>query len=320
MVTKILLLILGLLLSFQFIWGQNMVYKRLLMVEQNSPEKLEKVATRYTKLFSKNPSGYFFLSKVQFSKFTNTQEDKEKSKHIYACLKLAHTAQELDKKIQLVEQDEWLVHREKVKYEGYFYPLGTSYTDNVEKIRKKYYSFISKGEKSYMLESELNLEVPREQKIDTLFYGMPSGKEHVKREFVEEEEKMLVLINQERTKMGLPAMKRDSALSAACRYQAYDMGTQHYVSHRGQDLGADGRVYFANYTFDRIRQFYNKTKLLGENISWGRDNAFYTYKGWYNSPAHNKIMFNPKNRLVGIGFIHILGSEEEYYWVLCTAE
>ena len=131
---------------------------------------------------------------------------------------------------------------------------------------------------------------------------------------------MLKLINEEREKLGLIKMELDTSLSAACRYQAYDMGTQKYISHMGMDLGADGREYFANYTFDRIRQFYNETKLLGENISWGRDNAYYTYKGWYNSPGHNKIMFNPKNRLVGIGFVHIPGSDEDFYWVLCTAE
>lgn len=318
--TKKILLIFGLVLSCQFILGQSIVYKRLLTVEQNSPEKLEKLAGRYTKLLPKNPAAYFFLSKVHYKKFENAQEDKKKSKHIYECLKLACKAQELDDKISLVEQEEWLSYKEEVRYEAYFYTQKSPSIVNLEKIKKKYYLFISKGEKVYMLDSELNLEVPIEQKVDTLFYGLPTGKEYVQRMFAEEERKMLDMINKEREKKGLSIMEMDSSLSAACRYQAYDMGTQNYVSHLGYDLGADGREYFANYTFDRIRQFYNKTRILGENISWGRDKAYFTYKGWYESPGHNKIMFNPDNRLVGIGFVHIPGSEEKFYWVLCTAE
>ena len=297
-----------------------MVYQRLLSVERNSPEKLEKISIRYIKLLPKNPSGHFFLSKVYFKKFENAQEDKKKSKHIYECLKSAYLAQDLDKKSQLVEQKEWLSYREKIKYEAYFYPLETSYTVNLERIKKKYYSFISKGEEHYLLESELNLEVPQEERVDTLFYGLPAGKEHIKRVFPEKELEMLKLINAEREKMGLSLMKLDSSLSAACRYHAYDMATQSYMGHMGYDKGADGRMYHANYTFDRIRQFYNNTRVLGENISYGREHAIHTYKGWFNSPGHNKIMFKPENRLVGIGFIHIPSSDKKFYWVLCTAE
>lgn len=274
--TKKIVLILGILLSSHVIWGQGMVYKRLLRLESNSPEKLEKIAARYTKLLPKNPSSYFFLSKVHFKKFENAQEDKKKSRHIYECLKLAYKAQVLDRKAQLVKQQEWLSYKEKIKYEVYFYTKETSITFNLEKIRKKYYSFIGNGQKIYLLESELKLEVPQEQRVDSLFYGLPSGKEYVKSGGIEEEAKMLDIINEERKKMGFPLMQLDSSLTAACRYHAYDMGTQNYINHIGHDLGMDGRMYFANYTFDRIRQFYNKTNLLGENISWGRDKAFRT--------------------------------------------
>ena len=35
---------------------------------------------------------------------------------------------------------------------------------------------------------------------------------------------------------------------------------------------------------------------------------------WFNSPGHCKNMFNPDHRLVGIGYIHIPGSENPHCW------
>ena len=49
---------------------------------------------------------------------------------------------------------------------------------------------MSKGKEQYLLESDLKLEVPQEERVDTLFYGLPTGKEYVKRAFAEDEEKM----------------------------------------------------------------------------------------------------------------------------------
>ncbi len=317
---KRIVLIMCLMFFCQLIIGQNIVYKRLLNVEQNSPAKLEKISLRYTKLLPKNSSAYFFLSKIYYEKFEETAEDKKRSKHLYECLKYVYKAQEFDRKLKLVELQEWLSFKELLKYEAYFYVQRTSYTVNLKRINKKYYLFISNGEEDYISDSKLNLKVPIEQRVDTLFYGLPTGNEYVPRLFEKEEEEVLDLINEERNKKGLSILELDSILSAACRYQAYDMGTQNYFNHFGYDLGADGRVYYANYTFDRIGQFYNKTGLLGENISAGRSSASKTYKGWYDSPGHNRIMFKPENRLVGIGCVYIPGSEYEYYWVLCTAE
>ncbi len=305
---------------FQFSFGQDLAYNRLMKLEQNHPNKVEKVALRYKKFLSKNPTGYFFLAKNEYKKFEFAEDDKSKLDYIYKCLILANKVQVMDVKGGILDRNDWKLFKEKVKYEAFFFLEKLSVGSKKNKCKVKYYKFVSNNKRDNLLDSELELKVPENQRVDSLFYGLPTGNEYVPRKFEKEEMKMLKLINDERIKMNLVPMKLDSTLSVACRYHAFDMGSQDYISHIGHDLGMDGRRYFANYTFDRIRQFYKKSRVLGENISWGRFSSFHTFKGWYESKVHNEIMFNPKNGLVGIGLVHIPGSDKKYYWVLCTAE
>lgn len=308
------------MLFSQEVKGQNFVFKRLKKVEVNTPEKLEVKAERYTKIFPKKPQAFYFLSKIQLEEFQNDTSAQNQYKLIRECLKYATKAQKNGLDTPFLESDDWKKLREEMKYVIYFYFQESPYSDKIGRLKEKYFLFLSNGERKLLLDSELSIQFPEEQKIDSLFYGLPTGDEKVPALFLEEEQKMLDLINKERKNLGLSEVTIDSALSRACRYHAYDMATQDYTSHFGYDLGTDGRVYFANQVFNRIRQFYNSSRVLNENISTGRKFASHTYKGWYNSPGHNKNLFNPTNNKVGIGLVYVENSEFKYYWVFNAAE
>ncbi|RFC55231.1 CAP domain-containing protein [Brumimicrobium aurantiacum] len=155
---------------------------------------------------------------------------------------------------------------------------------------------------------------------DTLYFGLPTGEEDIPQEFKEEEQAMMNLINAERKRFGLKPLKIDTALSAACRYHAYDMATQNYISHTGYDRGKDGKRKFANSTFERISQFYDATTLINENIAFGSKNVEDMFNLWVESDGHYKNMLAPNSRVAGIGLVYIPESEYKYYWVYNSAE
>ena len=300
--------------------AQNHLYKRLKKLEQNHPEKVAPVSNRYSIFYKNNPVIYYFLSKDQLAKFNNETDQVKQHKIISEAIKFATLAQKYGNKKEFNKKEEWLIYRGKLNFTAYFYFQESPPYPNKGKLKEKYYLFMSYGKHTFMIDKDLNIEFPENEKIDSLFYGLPSGNEIVKPIFIKNELEMLSLINKEREILGLSTVEIDSSLSAACRYHAYDMATQNYVDHYGYDLGKDGKVYFANRTFDRIRQFYHQSRILNENISWGRKRAYNTYIGWIESSSHYKNLFNPSIKKVGIGFVYDINSKYKYYWVFNAAE
>lgn len=300
--------------------AQGLLFNRLQKVEQNNPEKLEVIAGRHSTILKKNPIPYYFLSKDQLTKFKSVWEEEKQYKNLSKAIKNAQLAQKHGEKDDFNQNTDWLAHREDLKLNGYFYFQNFSSSKRNNELEKKYNLFVSLGESEFLLDSELNILFPKDEIIDTLFYGLPTGKEYIKPLFLGEEQKMLDLINEGRKKLGLSRVEIDYSLSNACRYHAYDMATQNYVDHTGYDRGKDGKLYFANSTFERIRQFYSATQVTGENISWGQKEARFVYKGWYNSTPHYKNLFKPQNNKIGVGLVHVPNSEFEYYWVFAGAE
>ena len=67
---------------------------------------------------------------------------------------------------------------------------------------------------------------------------------------------------------------------------------------------------------DRINQFAgpNPGHTQSENIAAGNSSPKKTYIQWFNSPGHYKIMFNPKFKTIGVGYVKTEGSNYTHYW------
>ena len=74
----------------------------------------------------------------------------------------------------------------------------------------------------------------------------------------QDEQKILNLINQERAKAGLAALKADASLMDVARLKAKDMVQNNYFSHQSPTYGSP---------FDMMRQFGITFKTAGENIA-----------------------------------------------------
>ena len=142
-------------------------------------------------------------------------------------------------------------------------------------------------------------------------WGKPNGKEDVPSADLNEEIKFVEILNEERNKKGLSNLEIDENLCRAARYHSYDMGIQKYFEHASFDRNDNGELEKVCGTFERIRVF---ASCNAENIAAGGNNAKKTYNQWYNSPGHNRNMFDKSWTRIGIGYVKVEGSPYTHYW------
>jgi uncharacterized YkwD family protein len=106
-----------------------------------------------------------------------------------------------------------------------------------------------------------------------------------------DEQLLLDLINQERGKAGIAALKADPELMEVARLKAKDMVENNYFSHQSPTYGSP---------FDMMRQFGITFKTAGENIA-GNSTEAGAVKAWMNSEGHRKNILNGNFNYTGIG-------------------
>jgi uncharacterized protein YkwD len=110
------------------------------------------------------------------------------------------------------------------------------------------------------------------------------------------EQQMIGLLNGDRQKAGLVAVRVDSRLMAIARARATDMATRHYFAHHGPD----GRNVF-DILNERGIVWYG----AGEIISWDdwplADSARVANEGWLGSSGHRDILMSTSYNYVGVG-------------------
>ena len=123
------------------------------------------------------------------------------------------------------------------------------------------------------------------------------------------EQKMIELLNANRTAAGLVPVRADSRLMEIARARSVDMATKHYFSHSQPD----GRNVFDILNAKHITWFG-----AGEIIAWNNyptlelstHNADHQ---WMNSPGHKAIVLSSTLNYVGVG-LAIDGSTGKKMW------
>jgi uncharacterized protein YkwD len=109
------------------------------------------------------------------------------------------------------------------------------------------------------------------------------------------------LINRERKRRGLRALRVNKRLSRAALSHTRDMIQRRYFAHEsGSGLDVVDRLTSSGY-LGRVRNW-----LVGENLAWGsgsRSTPREAVVGWMNSPGHRRNMLNRRFREIGIGVV-----------------
>lgn len=108
-----------------------------------------------------------------------------------------------------------------------------------------------------------------------------------------DEQRMLSLINAERSKYGLDSLKANLKLTGVARLKARDMIEKNYFSHTSPTYGSP---------FDMMRQFGVTYRTAGENLA-GAPSVDIAHTNLMNSPGHRANILNGSFKEVGIGIL-----------------
>lgn len=107
------------------------------------------------------------------------------------------------------------------------------------------------------------------------------------------EQKMLILVNNERAKVGINPLIWDEERAKVARAHSADMFNRGYFSHyspEGKDIG------------DRLEAASIEYMVAGENLALAPDLAS-AHIGLMNSPGHKRNILDPAYKKIGIGVI-----------------
>ena len=144
------------------------------------------------------------------------------------------------------------------------------------------------------------------------FKGCPDGNEFIAPVNEQIEKEVLRLVNIERQKRKLVALKWSEELARSARYHASDMAAENYFSHDSQDN--EGQKYKSVCsTFKRIGAFSRHGHA--ENIAAGYSEAEKVMRQWMNSPGHKANILRENSRVLGVGYYSDPESRFRHYWV-----
>ena len=108
------------------------------------------------------------------------------------------------------------------------------------------------------------------------------------------EAEVVRLVNVERAKVGLPALKNDWELARVAKHKSQDMATKKYFDHTSPTYGSP---------FTMMKNYGISYRSAGENIAQGQRTAAEVVNAWMNSSGHRANILNKNFTHIGVGYV-----------------
>ena len=118
---------------------------------------------------------------------------------------------------------------------------------------------------------------------------------------------VLDLVNAYRKQNGLKALTLNATLSEAAKNHSRDLAKWDRISH----FGSDG-----SNPWDRVKRTGYNARLAAENVGTGQVPIEEVFKGWKESPGHNKNLLLADAEHMGIALVQEPKSEFKTFWTL----
>lgn len=115
------------------------------------------------------------------------------------------------------------------------------------------------------------------------------------------------VINQYRKDKGLKPLKLNSALTDAAKAHSRDLAKWDRISHYGSD---------GSNPWDRVKRSGYKARVAAENVGTGQVDFHEVFKGWQESPGHNKNLLLADAQEMGIALVQDPKTEFKSFWTL----
>jgi uncharacterized protein YkwD len=120
-------------------------------------------------------------------------------------------------------------------------------------------------------------------------------------------EKARTLINTYRATKGLKPVRINVALTEAAKAHSRDLAKWDRISH----FGSDG-----SNPWDRVKRAGYNAKVAAENVGTGQASLEEVFKGWQESPSHNKNLLLSDATEMGIALVQDPKTEFKTFWTL----
>lgn len=114
------------------------------------------------------------------------------------------------------------------------------------------------------------------------------------------ESEVVRLVNIERAKYGLSALKMNNSLVDLSRQKSQDMHDLKYFAHQSPTYGS---------AFDMMKKAGVSYRTAGENIAMGYSTPEAVVNAWMNSEGHRANILSAKYSQIGVGYV-----EDGHYW------
>ena len=115
------------------------------------------------------------------------------------------------------------------------------------------------------------------------------------------------LINQYRRDKGLKPLQLNAELTSAAKAHSRDLAQWDRISHYGSD---------GSNPWDRVKRAGYGAKIAAENVGTGQATIDEVFKGWQESPGHNKNLLLPDATNMGIALVQDPKTEFKTFWTM----
>jgi uncharacterized protein YkwD len=115
------------------------------------------------------------------------------------------------------------------------------------------------------------------------------------------------IINQYRRDKGLKPLKLNTELTEAAKAHSRDLAKWDRISHYGSD---------GSNPWDRVKRSGYKARLAAENVGTGQVDFAEVFRGWQESPGHNKNLLMADAQEMGIALVQDPKTEFKSFWTL----
>ena len=121
------------------------------------------------------------------------------------------------------------------------------------------------------------------------------------------EQRILQLVNDERSKHGLAPLTLSDELTNSARAYAQALGEGNFFSHDG----LDGSTFVSRNEAAGYRGWV----YMAENLAAGQTSPEQAMTDWLASPGHQQNILSANAREIGIAYVYVPGSTYGHYWV-----
>lgn len=122
-----------------------------------------------------------------------------------------------------------------------------------------------------------------------------------------EPERARELVNAYRKANGLKPLTLNASLTEAAKNHSRDLAKWDRISHYGSD---------GSNPWDRVKRAGYRAKVAAENVGTGQAAIEEVFKGWQDSPGHNKNLLLKDAEHMGIALVQDDKTEFKTFWTL----